>query len=110
VAQPFYAKLKERAAAIRIGDPLQPGCRLGPVVSEGQYKRVMSYVQVGSIWGEERGRAGRCHRLCMSRVQAGQEGAGRGRQGGHCLGRRVRRWACAAHIEGMHKDVVPQSQ
>lgn len=46
VAQAFYDKLKARAAAIRIGDPLQPGCRLGPVVSEAQYKRVMSYVQV----------------------------------------------------------------
>jgi betaine-aldehyde dehydrogenase len=53
VAPAFYAKLKERAAAIRVGDPLQPGCRLGPVVSEAQYKRVMSYVQVGG-----RGRAG----------------------------------------------------
>ncbi|GBF99899.1 betaine aldehyde dehydrogenase [Raphidocelis subcapitata] len=61
-APAFCARLKERAASIRIGDPLQPGCRLGPLVNEGQYKRVMSYVQptvfVGvkpemRIWREE---------------------------------------------------------
>ena len=46
IAPAFYAKLRERAASIGVGDPLQPGCRLGPLVSEGQYKRVSSYIQV----------------------------------------------------------------
>lgn len=55
VAADFYAKLKARAASIRVGDPLEPGCRLGPVVSEAQYKRVMSYVQVRARAGVGQG-------------------------------------------------------
>jgi acyl-CoA reductase-like NAD-dependent aldehyde dehydrogenase len=47
VAQDFHGKLKARAEAIKKGDPLEPGCRMGPIVCESQYKRVMSYVQVG---------------------------------------------------------------
>jgi acyl-CoA reductase-like NAD-dependent aldehyde dehydrogenase len=46
VADAFYAKLKERAQCINIGDPLQPGCRMGPIVSAAQYERVRGYVQV----------------------------------------------------------------
>jgi hypothetical protein len=46
VADAFYEKLKQRAESIQIGDPLQPGCRMGPVVSAAQYERVRSYVQV----------------------------------------------------------------
>lgn len=49
VADAFYAKLKQRAQSINIGDPLQPGCRMGPVVSAAQYERVRSYVQVGRL-------------------------------------------------------------
>lgn len=54
VADTFYDKLKQRAQSINIGDPLQPGCRMGPVVSASQYERVRGYVQVGSCgvgWG-----------------------------------------------------------
>ncbi|KIZ01547.1 hypothetical protein MNEG_6416 [Monoraphidium neglectum] len=47
IAADFYGKLKARAQSIRVGDPLEPGCRLGPVVSEAQYRRVSSYVQAG---------------------------------------------------------------
>lgn len=46
VADTFYDKLKQRAHSIKIGDPLQPGCRMGPVVSAAQYDRVRHYVQV----------------------------------------------------------------
>jgi hypothetical protein len=46
VAAAFYEKLRHRAQAIKVGDPLQPGCRLGPLVNAAQYKRVTSYVQV----------------------------------------------------------------
>ncbi len=46
VAPQFYAQLKSRAESIKVGDPLQPGCRLGPIASQGQYERVMGYVQV----------------------------------------------------------------
>uniref|UniRef100_A0A383V7C2 Aldehyde dehydrogenase domain-containing protein n=1 Tax=Tetradesmus obliquus TaxID=3088 RepID=A0A383V7C2_TETOB len=47
VADAFYAKLKQRAQSINIGDPLQPGCRMGPIVSAAQYERVRGYVQIG---------------------------------------------------------------
>ncbi|KAF6259119.1 aldehyde dehydrogenase domain-containing protein [Scenedesmus sp. NREL 46B-D3] len=47
VADAFYAKLKERAQSISIGDPLQTGCRMGPIVSASQYERVRGYVQIG---------------------------------------------------------------
>jgi betaine-aldehyde dehydrogenase len=46
VADAFYAKLKERAQSINIADPLQPGSRMGPIVSAAQYERVRGYVQV----------------------------------------------------------------
>lgn len=46
-AESFYSKLKARAASIKIGDPLQPGCRMGPLVSAAQYERVRGYVQAG---------------------------------------------------------------
>ncbi len=45
-AAAFYKRLKQRAQEIAYGDPLQPGCRLGPLVNEAQYKRVCGYVQV----------------------------------------------------------------
>lgn len=51
VAESFYDKLKARAASIKIGDPLQPGCRMGPLVSGAQYERVRGYVQVGGAGG-----------------------------------------------------------
>lgn len=51
VADAFYAKLKQRAQSINIGDPLQPGCRMGPIVSAAQYERVRSYVQVRAAPG-----------------------------------------------------------
>lgn len=48
VADVFYNKLRSRAQSIKIGDPLQPGCRMGPIVSAAQYERVRGYVQVSS--------------------------------------------------------------
>jgi hypothetical protein len=87
VAPAFYERLKERARSIRVGDPLQPGCRLGPVVSEGQYKRVMSYVQVGRYGrGSGGGTGGRGIGGGTAGLWAGAVGAG------WC----VRRWRAAA--------------
>ena len=45
IADAFYAQLKKRAEAIPIGDPLSPDTRLGPVVSEGQYKKIMAFIE-----------------------------------------------------------------
>ena len=43
----FVERLVARAAALRAGDPLDPGTTLGPVISEGQMQRVLGYVDVG---------------------------------------------------------------
>lgn len=51
VAPAFYAQLKKRAESIKLGDPLSPDCRLGPVVSQSQYSKVMSYIASGKAEG-----------------------------------------------------------
>lgn len=46
VAASFYEKLKQRAECIRISDPMQEDCRMGPLVSSGQYSKVVAMVEV----------------------------------------------------------------
>jgi acyl-CoA reductase-like NAD-dependent aldehyde dehydrogenase len=71
IAPRFLAALKQRAESIRVGDPLQPGCRLGPLVCEAQHRKVMGYVQVS---GGRLIRAGKAKLRnicrCSSRYQA----------------------------------------
>ena len=43
----FVARLAERAAAIRVGDPADPATELGALISTEHYERVMSYVSAG---------------------------------------------------------------
>ncbi len=43
----FAALLSERAALMRHGDPLDPGSQLGPVASEPQLEKIVSYVDIG---------------------------------------------------------------
>ena len=43
--------LIERAAAIKVGDPRDPGTQLGPVVSRAQFDRVTGYVDLGQREG-----------------------------------------------------------
>lgn len=40
-------RLAARAAAIRLGDPRDPGTGMGPVVSDIQLKRVFDYIEIG---------------------------------------------------------------
>eukprot|EP01024_Parvocaulis_polyphysoides_P053256 TRINITY_DN5298_c3_g1_i1.p1 TRINITY_DN5298_c3_g1~~TRINITY_DN5298_c3_g1_i1.p1 ORF type:complete len:508 (-),score=98.03 TRINITY_DN5298_c3_g1_i1:397-1920(-) len=47
IAQQLYAKLIQRAESINVCDPTQKDCRLGPLVSEGQYKKVLNYIEMG---------------------------------------------------------------
>ncbi len=47
----FVEKLGRRAAQIRIGDPLDTNTQLGPVISERQRQRVLSYTQYGHEGG-----------------------------------------------------------
>ena len=43
----FLKSFKSAASAIKIGNGLDPGTEMGPVVSESQLNRVMGYIQAG---------------------------------------------------------------
>ena len=47
----FVTRLGERAAAIRVGDPMDPATELGALVSAEHYARVLSYVEAGKSEG-----------------------------------------------------------
>ncbi|EFJ08052.1 hypothetical protein SELMODRAFT_272160 [Selaginella moellendorffii] len=51
IASVFLERLAEWTKTIKISNPLEPGCRLGPVVSEGQYKKVMKYISTAQEEG-----------------------------------------------------------
>ena len=44
IAAAFHARLKARAEQIQIGMPLDPGCRLGPLVNRAQFQRVLGFI------------------------------------------------------------------
>lgn len=46
IEKQLLAKLKTRAESIRIADPLDAATRLGPIISEQQYNKVMQYIEV----------------------------------------------------------------
>jgi len=46
VADRFYARLKQRTEEIVVGNPLEPDTRLGPLVNESQYNKVLGFIQV----------------------------------------------------------------
>jgi 1-pyrroline-5-carboxylate dehydrogenase len=43
----FLARLKERAAKIRVGDPRDPSVAMGGVIDRGAYEKIRSYVELG---------------------------------------------------------------
>ncbi|MGZ9072885.1 MAG: aldehyde dehydrogenase family protein, partial [Rhodoplanes sp.] len=43
----FVAALTERVAALKVGDALEPGIDLGPVVSTSQLEQDLAYVEIG---------------------------------------------------------------
>eukprot|EP00262_Sarcandra_glabra_P022472 TRINITY_DN996_c1_g2_i1.p1 TRINITY_DN996_c1_g2~~TRINITY_DN996_c1_g2_i1.p1 ORF type:complete len:505 (-),score=105.60 TRINITY_DN996_c1_g2_i1:228-1742(-) len=47
----FLDKLVSWVKTIKISDPLEEGCRLGPVVSEGQYEKVMKCISIAKTEG-----------------------------------------------------------
>jgi aldehyde dehydrogenase (NAD+) len=47
----FLEGLHERSKSIRVGDPLDPDTYMGPVVSEEQFDRVLSYIDIGKTEG-----------------------------------------------------------
>ncbi len=55
VQRPVYdevvQRLVERARAIRVGDPASPGVTMGPVISAGQMRTVLNYIETGRTEG-----------------------------------------------------------
>ncbi|MCV2874512.1 betaine-aldehyde dehydrogenase [Defluviimonas sp. WL0050] len=51
IKEQFLARLKERTQAIRLGDPLDEATQMGPLVSEAQLEKVLSYVRKGQDEG-----------------------------------------------------------
>ena len=47
IYDPFLEGLHERANTINVGDPLDPDVYMGPVVSDEQFDRVLSYIDIG---------------------------------------------------------------
>ena len=46
IADRFLERLKLRTEEIKVGNPLEQDTRLGPVVSHGQYQKVLGYIEV----------------------------------------------------------------
>ncbi|XP_019463491.1 PREDICTED: betaine aldehyde dehydrogenase 1, chloroplastic-like isoform X2 [Lupinus angustifolius] len=44
IATEFLNRLVKWAKNIKISDPFEEGCRLGPVVSEGQYEKILKFI------------------------------------------------------------------
>ena len=53
VHDPFVEKLAARARSLRIGNPLEDGVNLGPVISQKQMTRVLDYFGVGKEEGAQ---------------------------------------------------------
>jgi methylmalonic acid semialdehyde dehydrogenase len=53
VADEFVARIAERAKAMRVGDGMDEGIEVGPIVDASQFKSVLSYVDVGREDGAE---------------------------------------------------------
>ncbi|CAI9787274.1 unnamed protein product [Fraxinus pennsylvanica] len=51
IAAEFLDKLVKWCKNIKISDPLEEGCRLGPVVSSGQYEKVMKFISTAKDEG-----------------------------------------------------------
>ncbi len=47
----FLGKLTERASKLQVGDPLHPKTRVGALVSSGQMKKVLDYIEAGNREG-----------------------------------------------------------
>jgi aldehyde dehydrogenase (NAD+) len=47
----FMDRLDKRTRTIKVGDPLDPDTYMGPVVSDEQFDRVMSYIDIGKQEG-----------------------------------------------------------
>lgn len=53
IADEFVARIKRRAESMRIGNGADPQTEMGPSVDEGQFKTVLSYIEIGREDGAE---------------------------------------------------------
>jgi len=51
IQEEFVARLVEYTRTIRVGDPMDPGSQLGPLISQRQLDQVMGYVAKGNAEG-----------------------------------------------------------
>jgi 5-carboxymethyl-2-hydroxymuconic-semialdehyde dehydrogenase/aminomuconate-semialdehyde/2-hydroxymuconate-6-semialdehyde dehydrogenase len=51
IAEDFIAAFVDRAAAIRVGDPMDPATEIGPLAFRGHLDRVLSYVDIAKADG-----------------------------------------------------------
>jgi betaine-aldehyde dehydrogenase len=51
IADEFLARLKERTALLRVGDPMHPETEIGALISEGHTAKVMGYIGSGVAEG-----------------------------------------------------------
>lgn len=47
IAERFLDRLLERARSIKPGDPLDPECNFGAIISSEQHARIMEYIRIG---------------------------------------------------------------
>jgi vanillin dehydrogenase len=65
VADEFAQKLGERAKSLTVGDPLEPGTQIGPLVNEGALKRVTERVEDAVSKGAKLVTGGKAQGLCF---------------------------------------------
>ncbi|WP_017538941.1 aldehyde dehydrogenase family protein [Nocardiopsis halophila] len=53
VFEEFTARLRDRARALRVGAPASPGTDMGPIAFAEQYRKVLSYLELGPKEGAE---------------------------------------------------------
>ncbi|WP_159501199.1 aldehyde dehydrogenase [Microbacterium sp. 18062] len=49
IADELLERIRTRAAALRVGNPLDPSSTMGPLISERQLERVLGYVAAGRV-------------------------------------------------------------
>lgn len=53
VKKPFTQQLLEKAKKWKVGDPLDPATEMGAIVSQEQFEKILSYVEIGQKEGAE---------------------------------------------------------
>jgi aldehyde dehydrogenase (NAD+) len=51
VYQKFLEKFKTNASRLRLGDGLQKGTHMGPVINESQFNKILKYIEIGKREG-----------------------------------------------------------